>query len=356
MPYLIVNLLLLVTFFVVLNQMPISRKDRNTIALIITFGCILFFHTFKDYRTLPDIPGYVRAWKYICHKNSLYMYAGGYYKMQWGYFGLNKLLSYISHSTYFFLFAMGCIVSLPYCYLISKYSKNIQLSCILYFMGFIQSTFVLRQHAAIGFCLLSIPMLIEGKKTRLPIVFSLWIVAMTLHPTAVVFGLAIMSIFIKDLRLWHILLLVLGGALYLLYPYLVVLFVNNTSGYQVYANAIYGDYGNYSTAFLHCSLWLIAVIAIYPFEQISGYNRFFYKVMSIIAIFALVSAFRVGGELIPRLIMYFTAIECIFIPNVGRQIKNRPLRYAFYGLFLTLNLYLFAFSGKSRINECHLIF
>lgn len=355
MPYLVVNLLLLVIFFVALKQMPLSHKNRNIIALIITFGCILFFHTFKDYRLLPDIPGYVRAWKYICHTHSIYLYAGDYYKMQWGYFELNKLLSYISHSTYFFLFALGCMVSLPYCYLISKYSKNIQLSCVLYFMGFIQSTFVLRQHAAIGFCLLTIPILMNNKMLLKPFVLLLWVIAISVHPTAVVFGLVIGAAFVRNIRWWFLIAAVFGVFLYIYYPRLVALFVGNTHGYQTYVNALY-EYTNYSTAMLHCSLWLIATIVLYPFEKLDDVNRFFYRIMCIIAVFAIVSGMQKGGELIPRLIMYLTAIECIFIPNVGRQIKNIPLRYAFYSLFLTLNLYLFAFSGKSRINECHLIF
>lgn len=351
MPYLLLNLLFLVGLAVLLSAR--SERAQDPIILLATFGSILFFNTFKDYTLLPDAPGYAEAWRYICRENSVYNRATDYYKMQWGYFALNKVLSLFFHSTRFFFFAMGCIISLPYCYLIKKYSANVTVSCLLYFMGVIQSTFVLRQHAAIGFCLLAIPLLCERR--MITVTLLLWAAAIAIHPTAVIFGLVILAAYLRNIRLWYIIMLAFAVLLYFIYPYLVLLFADNTAGYQVYAEAL-DEYSNNSTAILHGSLWLIATIVLMPLSTADSTTQFFYRILCIVAIFALLSAIRMGGELLPRMIMYLTAVEIFFIPNIGKHIQQTYLRSAFYALYLMLFFYMFAFSAHSRILDCKIEF
>lgn len=99
-----------------------NQAERDNILIIIAIFALIFVNAFKDYRLLPDISGYVPAFKYIAKENSNFLDATRYYKMQWGYYALNKFIGFFL-PMYIFLWVLWKRL---YVFLILFYLKGIQ--------------------------------------------------------------------------------------------------------------------------------------------------------------------------------------------------------------------------------------
>lgn len=365
MTYLEWNFIILAVILVIYYYVKPINKSKVNVYLFLTFGSVLFFNIFKDWRHMSDISGYVPAFKYICRDDATFLNAGYYYKMQIGYYGLNKILGFFSTSHYWFLFAIGCLTSLPYAYIIKKYSPHVLLSCLLYFLGFLQSALALRQYSAIGLTIMILPLLLklpvninrkilgEWKYIRLYIIIiCLFVSAILIHPTAIIFLFVIFSYYVKNIK-WFLIMTIGGGViLYLNLPFLTSLFVDNTAGYDVYLEAENNNNGG--TLMINGFYLLVAFYVLRPFDELPLLWKFLFKIQCLIFAFSIVSMAPGGGVAIPRLLLYLTCFKCIFLPFVAIKIQNKVIRYAFVISILFIAYYFFALSPRIQFNNMNI--
>ena len=350
MPSLLINLIFFLLICWLVNRIPINKKKKDNI--LVFFACVqvIFFQTFKNIDSLPDIGGYVRAFRYICEENSTWFGATYYYKMQYGYFLYNKLLSYISHEPLFFTFATGCLISLPYIFFIRKYSPIVWLSLVLYMMSFTQSTFVLRQYTSIALCIISFPMLFKHEYIKSVV---LWLIAISIHPTAVFWGITLVLYFIRSNKWFIIGCIVLFLVLVRTLPMMMSIFSDNVGGYNAYLSMEGVDY---STAVLNLFYAATFYYFVVRQRELTEEENLMMKMAVITFIVPLAAIFTRTSAVVPRLIMYMTFVQFIIMPKTLEAIKNRVLRIGLGSVYFFLYYYLFMISDKTRAIEFQLIF
>lgn len=340
-----------------------NQSQRDKIILFCTLVSVLFFNVFKDWKNMDDICDYVPTFEYIARPNSNYLNASSYYKMQIGFYYLNKIIALFSSSKEWFLFVMGCITCIPYLFIIKKYSPIIWLSCLIYFMGFSMSTYVLRQYSAIGLTILAFPLLlkIDTNNTKKQInlllgILSLWVAAILIHPTAIVFGLLIASYFIKDNKIFLLLLIIGSFILYFGLPYLTLAFVENTSGYQNYMDETNADRGGtfILNGFYLASTFFVFISQKKKHKSIDSVLRLLFKCQCLIFAFTLVSMMPMGST-IPRLLLYLSCFNVIFIPYLAANMPNKLMKYLFIICVLFISYYQFALSPNIHIYNYNII-
>ncbi len=337
---------ILIAGIIFLHLLKLKQGLRDNIIIIFTITLISIFNIFKDWQNMSDIATYVPTFKYIATPDATYMMATSYYKMQYGYYVLNKIIALFSHNIYWFMFSIGLIICLPYFYFIKKFSPYVWLSCILYFMGCPQSMCCLRQYSAMAFCLLALALLMQGTKKAYTISVLSWLIAIWIHPTAVIFG-AVYLIWYFNLRTIYVVVL----AVLLIIPTaylrsLIDVFVENTSGYAGYLESEENNYSSLFIVLFHICTFLIFCR---PFERLDKKYILFYKMLIVAALFQFSSTMVQGGGAINRMMMYFTMINPWFLPIILSHIKTKLFRYVFAGATLALSFYLFALSGNSRL-------
>ncbi len=355
MPSLLVNLILFLLICFIVNIQVASQKEKDKVLIFCAIVQVLFFQTFKDINSLPDIPGYIEAYKYICREDATYLGATGYYKMQYGYYIYNKLLSFISDNPYYFTFVTGGVISLSYIFFIKKYSPIIWFSLVLYLMSFTQSTFVLRQYTAIAICIFSFPLLFKQKFIWCGL---LWVTAITIHPTAIFYGMIYILYFIKNDKLLITFYVALFLLLYKLLPMFVNLFVDNVDGYLSYLE---NDSVEYSTTLIYIFIFGMAYFFIVhemnsQHKDIDEETKLMIKMLGVTAIIPLAATFSRTSEIVPRLLMYFTFVQFVVIAKTLDCIRLRLVKYVAYILYFFIFFYQFYISDNSRIFDFKLIF
>ena len=350
MPSLLVNLILFLVICVIVNCQNARQADKNKVLVWCAIIQVLFFQTFKDVNSLPDIPGYVDAYRYICREDATYFGATGYYKMQYGYYFYNKLLSLISSNPYYFTFATGCLTSLPYIFFIKKYSPIVWFSLALYLMSFVQSTMALRQYTAIGLCIISFPLLFKRKFIWCGV---LWLAAMAIHPTAVFWGLIYVLYFIRSRKLLIAFYAVLFLLLYKFIPMMMSAFIGNVGGYLSYLES---DSVEFTTFLIYTFIFGMAWFFLVWRKDVDDDTMLMVKMLGVTAIVPLAAAFSNTSDIVPRLLLYFTFVQFVVISKTLASIKLGFIRFVAYVLYTFIFFYQFYVSDNSRIFEFKLIF
>lgn len=350
MPALLINLIVFLVCCLVVQCSRGSQKRKDCVLLVIAAIQVLFCQTFKDVNLLPDIPDYIKAYRFICRDDATYMEATDYYKMQYGYYLYNKILSVISDSPFYFIFVTGAVISLPYIFFIKRYSPMVWLSLVIYMMGFIQSSFVLRQYTAMGLCIISFPMLFRKQYLRC---LLLWLCAMTIHPTAIFFGLAYGLYFVRSTKLFVVMSAVLLVGLIRLIPLLAFLFVDNVAGYNVYLE---GEGLEYSTTIIQFYILVLFWWFVWRKGNLSEELQLMGKLLVIAFIVPLAATFSQMTLIVPRLLLYLTFVQYAVIPYTLLGIQSKRLRFLVLCSFLFIFFYLFYFSHNSRIDQFELLF
>lgn len=350
MPSLLINLIFFLFVCCFVCRIPINKKEKNNI--LVVFAClqVIFFQTFKDINSLPDIGGYIRAFKYICEENSTWFGATYHYKMQYGYFLYNKLLTYISHEPLFFTFVTGCVISLPYIFFIRKYSPIVWFSLALYMMSFTQSTFVIRQYTSIALCIVSFPLLFKREYIKTVI---LWLIAISIHPTAIFWGITLVLYFVRSNKWFIIGSIMLFIVLVRSMPLLMIMFTDNIDGYNSYLRMEEVDY---STIFLNLFFAVTFYFFVVRQRKVTDEENLMMKMSVITFIIPLAAIFTGTSVVVPRLIMYMTFVQFIIIPKTLEAVKNRVLKIGLGSVYFFLYFYLFMISDKTRAIEFQLIF
>ena len=351
MPSLLVNLILflIICFFVNCLQIPQCNKTR--ILLVVAACQVIFFQTFKDVNSLPDILGYVDAYRYICRDDATYLNATVYYKMQYGYYLYNKLLSIISNNPYYFTFVTGCVISLPYIFFIKKYSPIVWYSLTLYLMSFLQSTFVLRQYTAVSICIISLFLLFKQRFVWCGI---LLLVAISIHPTAIFFCITYVLYFIHGKKLLLVFYVSLFFVLYVCLPIMMQMFVDNVGGYDVYLE---NETFEYSTFLIYLFIGGMGYIfLVFKKKEISEETVLMMKMLGVAVVVPLAATFSNASTVVPRLLLYVTFVQFVIIAKTLISIKVGLVRFVAYALYAFIFFYQFYISDNSRIFEFKLIF
>ena len=135
-----------------------------------------------------------------------------------------------------------------------------------------------------------------------------------------------------------------GIILYLILPILTFVFVDNTAGYDVYMDAENDNKGG--TVIINGFYLVASFYALRPFDRLPQLWKLLFKIQCIIFAFSIVSMAPRGGAGIPRLLMYLTCFNYIFLPYVTARMPNKIMRYAFVAGVLFIAYYLFALSPR----------
>lgn len=350
MPALLINLIVFLVCCLLVQCSRESQKRKDCVLLVIATIQVLFCQTFKDVNLLPDIPDYVKAYQYICRDDATYMQATYYYKMQYGYYLYNKILSVFSDNPLYFTFVTGAVISLPYIFFIKRYSPMVWLSLVIYMMSFIQSSFVLRQYTAMGLCIISFPMLFRRQYLRCLV---LWLCAMAIHPTAIFFGFVYGFYFVRSTKLFVVISVVLLVGLIIFIPLLATLFVDNVAGYNAYLE---GEKLEYSTTIIQFYILVLFWWFVWRKGNLSEELQLMGKLSVITFIVPLASTFSQMSGIVPRLLLYLTFVQYAVIPYILLGIQTKKLRFFVLCSFLFLFFYLFYFSHNSRVEQFKLLF
>lgn len=289
--------------------------DRFIYCILIFIQCFIL-HAFLNPFTMEDLPGYIETFE-LFSKNSLEHsifigYAG--VKMEIGWTILCKLLSLISNNYRILLIFTSLIMVGSYVYSIKKYSPIIWLAVLIYLCTvYDQSLFVLRQHTAMAICLLSIPSI---AKRDLKVFLLFYILAISIHMTAIVFGVVYPLAGMKlNRRFWIILLLIT-----------IILTITSSVFFNwFFANTWYNSYedkeGSNYTGFLIALSTLL--LYLYSINWNTNSIQIVEKCFLSLAIIAVVISF-IGAGFSPtnRLIKYFTISSIFLIPISISNLKH----------------------------------
>lgn len=333
-----------------------NPTEGNKILITTAVLSLIFVNAFKDFRLLPDISGYVPAFEYIARDDSTFLNAKQYYKMQWGYYALNKFLSIFSSNIHFFMGAMEAIICIPYFVLFKRFSKNVAFSTILYMMSWLQSSFVLRQHSAIAFCIISLLFYLDRKYI---FAFLCFFFSVLIHPSAAIFILAFVLCYLKKDK--HIIMFMVAVffASFLGGSFFIDKFSENVPGYDVYAMQVAEQVSSKLTSFLlQLSLVLPLLLLLVKKElYLSDTEQIFVK-MEFLSFSIRFGLFFVGNysDTIERLFMTFTFVVFLLIPLIVKSIQIYWLKMLFFAWYLFVYWWLFAISSHSYISDFKLNF
>ncbi len=173
-------------FFLIVGAMeifnpPISKRKLSVICLLPAF----VITAFRDLSVGSDTINYARIFNRITSYNSFFE-ACEYERIESGYVALNYILGCMGLDYYQFQFLVSLFIYVSYFYFISKYSKNVGLSCFVFLtLRFMFGPMnVVRMYMAVATLLYSLPFI--QKKKFIPF-FLCVLFAMLFHKTAFVF-------------------------------------------------------------------------------------------------------------------------------------------------------------------------
>lgn len=330
--------LLLVEGFMVQKSIKGSRKFY----CIIIFIQLFFLHAFLDPFKMVDLPGYIDTFEKISANSLTYSLSVGYVgvKLEMGWIIFCKLLSYVSDNYHILLIATSLIIVGSYCRTIYKYSPIVWLSAFVYVCTlYCQSLYVLRQHMAMAVCLFSISFIV--KHQWLKSIF-LYLLAISLHKTALIFGLVFILYNFKIDRkflFWYVIAtLIVGGISTILFNWLF-----EHTWYNSYSEKEGSNYTMFLISL--CVLLLYCSSISWKTASVSSYEKFF-LIMGLLAL----SCSIVGAGFSPtnRLVKYFTLSSVFLVPMGINRLKEPWIKVL--ATIAVLTFFLLFFFAPSNIN------
>jgi len=308
--------------------------------LIICFLVMLILHTFVN-PEYSDLLGYKYGYQEFAGMSfsDVLKHNAFSLKAEVGYRVFCKILTYISTNWVFALFVISVIILNGYYQTTKKYSPSYLFSVLFIMVGpFMQSTFVLRQHMAMGLLLLTYPFIMERKLMPYMLLCA---AAFLLHQTAIIF-LPVYFLYNLSKNKFAIV-----SAVAMVVLATSMSFFLTTAGRYAMGTASYGDYyfardmqvgTNYKSALLMVVLLIIRVLIL----KKNFFNEGITRLMSIVLVFGTIFAITgIGYVGTSRMNMYFTAASFLYIPNTFYYLKDKTFRLLFnVGYFLFL-LYFF---------------
>lgn len=341
MHLLLINFLLLLVLALLCSCLK-SITIKYKIFVGISFLLLLFFRTFVDIQSVPDLEFYRLGYEEIRSISffEIPLASLSYVKIdEVGFRYLMKICSVISSSFTFFLFIFGLLWLFGYLKVIKNYSPYIILSVILLTIGaYNQSIFVVRQHLAMVVVFLSYKYIINKNFKKYLITVFL---AFILHQTAII---ALPLYFLYNVRSKKKLLLsliLITVFLYFGFSYLLKTVGGDMlSGYSSY---IESDVQTNATGAIIIALELFLYVFILRKHILDeGINKLLFISL---AVGLVGSIYGIGFNPTSRLLMYYTSISFLSVPIILKYTKNITIRNVIAFMFVALFAYM-AFKGS----------
>lgn len=249
-----------------------------------------------------------------------------------GFVIISKALYFITSNVYVYIGLIGVIITVCYYELIKNNSPIIWLSCLLFLIiSFNQSLFVLRQYLAMGIAYYSLPFIMSRDFKKF---FLIIFIAFLFHRTAMVFlPLYFLYGINNKLRMLLICIIVVTGikiSISILLNYVLIFY----SDLQGYANE--EDGANIKNTLFIIIILLVRLLFMKKQFWNNGINRLFSSIL-ICAVSYSILSYGLGFD---RIVVYFSSLLCVVIPQMIIEIKNKFVKYAFAILFIIVQIYL----------------
>lgn len=321
---------------------PKPTMDKTKIFVCICFVLLLFFRTFVDVQSVPDLEAYCWGYDQISNISFSKLATANISEVKISEIGfryLMKLCGIISSSFTFFLFAFGVLWLIGYIKVINSYSPYIVLSLILLVIGsYNQSIFVIRQHLAMVVVFLSYKYIIEKKCVKYLLVIA---AAFLLHQTAIVILPLYLLYHVRGKK--KIILSIILVAIFLYYSFSYMLVRVGNDMLQGYSSYIDSDQKTNMTGAIIVAFELFVYSYTLKKNILNdGINRILF--LSLV-LGVLISLCGIGYNPTSRLVMYYTSVSFLTIPIMTKYAKNKILRNMIILFFIFLNAYA-AFAGS----------
>jgi len=305
-----------------------DKSVHNKIVAIFGFFAIFFLYLFKDDSLLPDLNHY-----YTLFLDSLQISFSEidelqnyrwYYKFEFFWCLLTKTVSSIFPYKESIAIVTYIVVLAGYLSFMLKFSKKVTFSVMLFLvMFFYNSCFVLRQNMAVAICLFSIPFVLKRK-----FVFFIAIVGLaTLFHNSALFFVPIYFLYSIKITKKYMLLFGFVCAFFAAISYKLFSLFSWLSSYKSYIagleNGVQGT-GMNMTPFLITLSVLIFVICLIDLKKLEGIDLF---CMHALLLACGLNFFQLGMPgVFSRLVLYYSASFCVFLPNVCEKINDKYLK------------------------------
>lgn len=292
------------------------------------------------------------------YENYRYMLGSQAYKSEFGFNWLNYFFNVIGVKWQLYLFILSLIIALAIIHYFKLYSDGLLFPTFL-FVTIGTFTFMmsgLRQSLAIALCLSSIVTFENNaqnkrKKTAYLIAILLWLIAITIHNSAVVF---VLYFFIRKFRvskssLWVALafsvLSIVYGRLFI--PLISLIMPKRYIGISLDA----GYAINPLVILVATAIPVYSLVLARPQEdgKLSQVDSCLF-LCSVLAVFF--TCMSVNNNQIGRLVYYFSNANVILIPNCTKRFRHdsRPIAIIIIVLVCSLYFYIVSAGGTLRID------
>ena len=323
-----------------------SKSTANNLLLLLAFYVIVFFRTFVEPTSLPDLTFYMSEYNYnstlSLDRMSKYVFDQ---RQEFGYLSLSMVCSHIYNHFSFFLLVIGLIISSCTFSCVKKYSPYMWISLIIYVLGFYRSSwFQIRQFLAVAITMAAYPFVI---KKKVIFYFTVLIVAFTIHRSCLVFFPVYFFYNIKNNILLIFSLFIFSsfiGSLIAFIPTIIDLF-----GMQYIQYLDNEEKMTNMTPFYISLAYLMSYVIVLKskiFEY--GINRLVFVIFSVSLI---MTGLCVGVPLLFRLILFYSISTILLVPLTMAHIQNKISRWLYAGAVICMNYYITFHGSKAKLVE-----
>lgn len=324
------------TFLAFLSLFFEDKKSELKFFIFPTFILFLVIDGFRKSSVGSDLHVYVS----IFEKNALKLPGfSNFFKSRFesGYILSNQIIRSLTNQYTVFLFIFAIITLLIWFYVLSKYSKNIYISLMIYFSSFgmfLYSFSNIRQGLAVAIGFLGFYFLFEKKNIRGIICILL---APMFHSSGVI---CILFLLLKNVKLnykhYSVLLLITLALL----PFTKILFATIISVFPQYISYLESSW------FIESNKWAPVLLTIlygliFVFGELVMKNQLLTKreeaIKTLFFINLILTMTTLQTALLERFVFYISPIVTLYIPMVLYKITEKKLRWILF--YVTVIIY-----------------
>ena len=316
---LIIILANIIIYIVISLTKRLSKKQKDSLFLILSFITIMFLTATRDYSTGTDTKMYVRTFIRFSQNKWNSTIFGGYYEPLYAI--LNILLSYISINPRILIVVTSIFISYSFYKFIKDNSENYLLSvimfiCLLFFYG---SMNTIRQYIAISILLFGFKFV---KDKKIIPYFIIVVIAYLFHSSALI-GILIYPMY--NMKYSHYRVLTIFAV-----AVLANIFVSNliNSIYNLIGRVNYYDYrvgqeniANLIYMLVYLAMYLFGLFEIRKNKSTNEKNSFYLYTFVLSSAFSLIA---MNMNVLARATTYFNIFSIVCLPNIiVENVKNR---------------------------------
>lgn len=317
-----------------------SKIKLNNFIYFLVFLVLVIAKTFIDINALPDLPHYFAGAQELSNVKwwDVPTYNLTFLKCpEIGFRYILRIGGWLGDFKWSLLL-ISIIHTFAYINLAKKYSPYVFVSLCMFLIGdCLQSFFVLRQHLAIAFVILSYPYIIKRDFKKF-VIFM--ILAFSCHQTALVFVPIYFIYGIREKRKLNVLFIIIFIILSVSFSLIFNYFATSLVGYESYMES---RDGNLTTFFISMCYLFTYVYFLRNDVYIDGIYRLVY-ILLVLNFIIMVAGYSFGG--INRLMMYYTVGNILAVPLTMKHIKYPLIRYGYCCIVLSM-LVLVLFYGSN---------